>query len=489
MSAYTYAETALRALIEREQMETHLARGALLALSGGKDSVLLLSLFRAYAEAEGIPFAALHLHHGIRGAEADRDADFCRTLCADLGVPLTLVHRDVPALADASGEGLEAAARRVRYAVLTEQARKAGFSAILTAHTATDHAETVLFQLLRGGGTRALCGIPPVRTAGEGLMLLRPLLSLTQEEVLAALAERGLPYVTDSTNADDAFSRNYLRGEILPRLSRLTPAPERAFLRMTENVREDAALLDGLAEEAYQELCDGESLDAEGFLALPAALRFRVFRRFHAQAYPDAPVPERTHLDALTARLKRAGDFSFSLPGGVSLLRRDGRLSSSPDTPFAHPDTSLSLGCNRLADGSLLWVLDESTTPPPAIVYTLSTQRVLTSAKIDGGLFVRSRKEGDAYRFGGMTHKVKKMLCDSKLPRHLRDRVPVVCDARGILWVPPFGGRDDGVPATHPLTLVYLTTEHLTPAITDLLSEEIVNDIPPCSRTEREQKR
>lgn len=487
MSAYTHAKEVFCALVEGERMETHLSGGALLALSGGKDSVLLLSLMKAYAEAHGIPLAALHLHHGIRGEEADRDAAFCTSLCSGYGIPLTVVYRDIPALARERGEGVEETARHERYAVLAAHARALGFAAILTAHTATDLAETVLFNLLRGGGTRALCGIPPVRTEGEGLTLLRPLLSLTQEEVFAALSDAGIPYVTDSTNADGAYSRNYLRAEILPRLRRLTPVPERAFLRMTENVREDAALLDALAEEVYERLYDGESLDADGLLALPAALRFRVFRRFHAQAFPEAPVPERTHVNALLARMRERGDFSFSLPGGISLLRKGGRLSSSPDTPFLHPDTPLSLGCNRLADGSLLWVLDESTTPPPANVYTLSTQRVLTSAKIDGELFVRSRKEGDAYRFGGMTHKLKKMLCDSKLPTHLRDRVPVVCDARGILWVPPFGGRDDGERVLHPLALVYLAAEKLTPAITALLAEEHVNDTPPCSFTERDQ--
>ena len=115
MSAYRFAEDAFLAMIAREDMAPAFSGGALLALSGGKDSVLLLSLFAAYAKENGIPFSAMHLHHGIRGEEADRDAEFCRTLCERMGTSFILLHADIPAISEACGEGIEETARRERY--------------------------------------------------------------------------------------------------------------------------------------------------------------------------------------------------------------------------------------------------------------------------------------------------------------------------------------------------------------------------------------
>ncbi len=472
MSAYALATERFLDTLVREGMEPYLAKGALVALSGGKDSVLLLSLFTAYARERGIPVRALHLNHGIRGTEADGDEVFCRTLCEELGVPLTVLHADIPTLAEKYGKGLEEAARRERYRLLAQAARECGFTAVLTAHTATDLAETVMLQVLRGGGTRALCGIPPVRTLEDGVLVLRPLLTLSADGVLAALKERGLPFVTDSTNADTAYARNYVRHELLPRLSRLTPDPERAFSRMTENVREDAELLDALAKDRFALLFDGVSMDADGYLSLHPALRFRVLYLFYAAQMPDAPLPERAHVRALAEVMARREDAALSMPGGLTLTVRSGRLLFKKDDEFEHPYTPIHVGCNRLADGSFLWLLDESSAPLPKIIYTLSTQRALASATIEGELYVRSRLEGDSYFYGGMTHKLKKMLSDRKIPRHLRSQVPVLCDGRGILWVPPFGVRDDGVRCGHPLRAVYLAAERITPDVAAWLLTE-----------------
>jgi tRNA(Ile)-lysidine synthetase-like protein len=129
------------------------------------------------------------------------------------------------------------------------------------------------------------------------------------------------------------------------------------------------------------------------------------------------------------------------------------------------------MGCNRLADGSYLFLLDESTTPPPPIVYTLSIRRDLVSAKIEGELTVRSREAGDAYRYGGMTHKLKKLFSDKKIPQALRSRIPVLCDGRGIVWVPSFGVREDDLTHTERrLTVLYLASDRVTEEIARQLS-------------------
>ena len=162
----------------------------LVALSGGADSVALLLSLREL----GYPVRACHLHHGLRGGEADRDERFCRELCAQKGVRLSVRRVDAAAYARETHESVETAARALRYAFFRETA---GGSKTATAHTADDNLETMLFHLARGTGLDGLAGIPPVRDG-----IVRPLITCTREEVEAFLAARGQGFVTDSTNLE-----------------------------------------------------------------------------------------------------------------------------------------------------------------------------------------------------------------------------------------------------------------------------------------------
>ena len=176
----------------------------LVALSGGADSVALLLVLREL----GYLVRAFHLNHCLRGAESDRDEEFCRTLCARLGVELAVERVDVAAAAVQQGTGVEETERRVREEWRDEGAKG---EKIATAHTADDNLETVLFHLARGAGAKGLAGIPPVR--GQ---VVRPLLDVGRTQIEAYLAGLGQDYVTDSTNADDAYTRNRIRHTVVP---------------------------------------------------------------------------------------------------------------------------------------------------------------------------------------------------------------------------------------------------------------------------------
>ncbi len=190
-----------------------LHRPLLVGLSGGRDSVALL---HALHEA-GTPLAACHLHHGIRGAEADEDAAFCAELCTHLGIPLQCERADVPALAGEWGLSLETAARRARRAALCAAATHLRCDAIALAHHADDQAETVLFRLARGSaGPR---GMQPVLEA-EGITWLRPLLNCPRRLLTDWLTARGLTWREDSSNAVADVARNRLRLEVMPALER-----------------------------------------------------------------------------------------------------------------------------------------------------------------------------------------------------------------------------------------------------------------------------
>ena len=181
------------------------------ALSGGADSVTLLSLLAAQG-----PIVAVHVHHGIRGDEADRDAAFCKALAEQLQIPFYLLHVNAPALAEKTGDSLETAAREARYAALTDFMQRESIPLLATAHHADDQLETMLQHLLRGSGTRGLCGIPACRTLAENLFVVRPLLLVPKADILHYAAEHGLSFVSDSTNGELCCQRNFLRLQVLP---------------------------------------------------------------------------------------------------------------------------------------------------------------------------------------------------------------------------------------------------------------------------------
>ncbi len=214
------------------------------AVSGGADSVaLLLALHAANRqprEALGAVLSAFHVHHNLRGEEADADAAFVAELCARLEVPLHVRHADVPAHIAATGETMEEAARNLRYAAFHELLAEGHADAVLTAHTLDDQAETVLMKLLRGAWTDGLSAIHPIlaptKTTGR---ILRPLLATRRAEIEAYLRALDQPWRTDSSNASLEPTRNRLRHELLPTLRGYNPNIDLALANMAELAREE----------------------------------------------------------------------------------------------------------------------------------------------------------------------------------------------------------------------------------------------------------
>jgi tRNA(Ile)-lysidine synthase len=223
------------------------------AVSGGADSVALLLLLHA-ANAQprnslGVGLSAVHIHHGLRGDEADADLAFVEELCARLEVPLHIVHASVPdrvARAREAGqpESIEEAARNLRYDLFRQLIADGHADSVLTAHTLDDQAETVLMKLLRGAWTEGLSGIHPVvlvPNATHPGKILRPLLAVRRADLVAFLESRNQPWRTDFSNADEAFTRNRIRHTVLPVLRAENPAIDQALANLAELAREDEA--------------------------------------------------------------------------------------------------------------------------------------------------------------------------------------------------------------------------------------------------------
>ena len=236
--------TALReaeALARRFDM---LPEGALVlaAVSGGADSLSLLH----WLHARGVRVAAAHLHHGLRGAAADEDEAFVRGFCAARGIPFYAEHADVRALAARDGISVEEAGRKARDDFLERTAAVTGASRVATAHHADDNAETLIFQLVRGARS-GLGGIAPVRG-----IYIRPFLTLTRAQIEAYAGANGLAYRFDETNGDDAYARNYIRHEILPRLTALNAAAASHIAETARTLRAEGEFLDALAAECLE---------------------------------------------------------------------------------------------------------------------------------------------------------------------------------------------------------------------------------------------
>ncbi|NDP43117.1 MAG: tRNA lysidine(34) synthetase TilS, partial [Aromatoleum sp.] len=209
------------------------------ALSGGRDSMVLLDALARFAPTHRIALSALHVHHGL-SPNADDWAAFCAGECTRRNVPLSVARVRVDR---APGQSLEAAARAARYAAFAV----AGVDVIALAHHADDQAETLLLQLLRGAGPQGLGAMPTLRGGGTAPALMRPLLDLPRAAIEASAAALDIQWIDDESNADTRMKRNYLRHEVAPRLAAAFPGFPATLARAAGHQAEAAMLLDDLA--------------------------------------------------------------------------------------------------------------------------------------------------------------------------------------------------------------------------------------------------
>lgn len=215
------------------------------AVSGGADSVFLFYVMRECCRRRNIPMEVLHVHHGIRGREADRDAAFVEALCRKYGVPFRLFHRDIPREAVEKHMTVEEAGRAARYEIFEAEAAKVPGTRVALAHQKNDQAETLLFNLARGTGLKGLCSLRPARG-----IYIRPLLMVSREEEVAYLKAHHFPWCEDSTNADDDAARNRIRHYVLPYLTREINVQTVSHLADTARIAAEAS--DFIAEEAQK---------------------------------------------------------------------------------------------------------------------------------------------------------------------------------------------------------------------------------------------
>ena len=311
-----------------------------MAVSGGADSVALLIALRRVAREFDLSVHAAHLHHGLRGREADGDLAFVRALCARLGVPLRAERWDARARMRRRGLTGQAGLRALRREFLAAAARRAGATAIATAHTADDQLETVLMRLLRGAGLAGLAGMRPRRGGW-----IKPLLEGTRAEIEADLRAAGEPWRDDRSNADRAYLRNRVRHDVIPALlAALEPAgtgagARAALARRVSRAAAEAGGATGALERwtgrvlsHHVRIQGGEiTLDPRGVRSYPSVARHMILRRFWATGAPGRGGLTHRHLEQLTRLVEGVrGSARVALPGGVDAVRERGWVRLEP---------------------------------------------------------------------------------------------------------------------------------------------------------------
>lgn len=409
----------------------------LIGVSGGQDSVALAWLMAGVAEAEGLTLALGHLHHGLRGAAADRDQALVEALARQLGLPLVVGRADVGALAQANGWSLELAGRQARYEFFERTATTGLYQRVALAHTATDRAETLLLNLFRGTGLAGLSAIPPRRDR-----IIRPLILVTRQETAELCRTEGLTFASDACNEDLRSSRNRLRLQVMPELERqFGPGVEAALCRAAEHVRAEIQWTEPLVGQALQAAAGPEGLALSELRKMAPGLRQRVMRAYLQACGHSLTEVGAAHWQAVEELVHRGRTGQrMELPGGWIVEISYGSLGCrrAEKNPAAVWEEILPLavpGAVTLPDGRVVRAELSATCPPLPAAGEL--RAVLDAQRAGEALAVRLGRPGDRLQPLGMSghKKLQDLLVDSKIPRQARQVLVVTGGGGEVLWV------------------------------------------------------
>ena len=393
------------------------------ALSGGKDSMCLLHLLLKSKDELGITVKAINVEHGIRGEKSLSDSEFVAKECAILGVPLYFQRVDSLGFSSENGLSVEEAARILRYKVFQSAADEGFCNKIATAHHASDRVETTLFNIFRGASSLGAAGIPESSRNG---LIVRPLLSLTRGEIDEYVKENSIPFVTDETNSDNAYSRNYIRNKIIPDIKEKFPSFETAVLRFADSLKDDNDYLLDEARKAIEQ--------RNGEYSFPCDLPKPVFSRAAITCMKSLGILkdyEKVHVDAVLSLKNEENGKSVDLPKGVVAVKDYGRITLYKKKSKEEFCESFKLGTYEFAGRTYRF---EKTTYSGQ---KRSDNRLIADfSKIPDGVVIRNRRLGDAFeKFGGGTKKLKDYLIEKKIPQRERDALLLLCKGEKVIII------------------------------------------------------
>lgn len=406
----------------------------LVAVSGGPDSVCLLDVLQEL----GLPLVVAHFDHQTRNGESTRDAEFVCNLSNSMGLHFCLATRPVAQEAQEQSLSFEEYARNVRYEALVRMAHEQGCTVLATGHHADDQAETLLMRLLRGTSPHGLCGIPPVRLEGS-LRIVRPLIEISRDEILAYIREKGLAYCTDHSNLDTAYQRNRIRHELLPLLREsYNPCINNALNRLSELLRAENDLISRQARIALAACTNPDgTLSRHTFAETHLALQRRIVLLFAWKHGVECPFERVEEVRAFIAQgpTGRAADFG----SGIQLYNnRDTTEVRAPRVPADETEVALMVPGETTAFGVRFVTRFLVPMPVNSLArYCRPARQVFDAERVGTRLVVRHRRPGDRFTPFGMrgTRKLKDYFIDIGIPAAHRDAQVVLVGDDGVVWI------------------------------------------------------
>ena len=401
----------------------------IVALSGGADSVALLDILNSIKEKYNLTLYAVHINHGLRGEESNRDENFCKLLCSKYGVKLFVRHENVSELAKKNKISEELCGRNVRYSIFEELSKKLS-AKVATAHTASDNAETLLFNITRGASIGGVCAIPPVRK-----YIIRPLIECTRTQIEQYCKDKNLKYVTDSTNLSDDYTRNRIRHNVIPILKEINPAFENSALRLSENAREISDFLSIMTEKAISESKCNYGYDCKVLLSNHNAIRKNAVAVLCKRCADFSA--EQRHIELIIDIMKNGG--------AVNLTEKCSAVSKQGILRFVFSSEE-----NRLEEIKLY----ENT----EFEYCGKTYRVIKDKSdkenknsinadfLNKNAVFRTRQSKDMFTYPKrkVTKPLRKVMNELKIPSEQRDKSVVLAVDNIILWCERVGVSAQG---------------------------------------------
>lgn len=427
----------VKKIIERYNMFSPGDR-VLVGVSGGPDSVCLLHILNRCRKEMALSLHVVHINHGIRKRESKREEKFVSHLAGRMDLPITVKSLDVPSYARRKKLTVEEAARDMRYSAFERLAGKLNAKKIALGHTASDQVETVLMHLLRGSGPQGLSGIPPVRKLGSSL-IVRPLIEVNREEILSYLKKNNLTFCLDSSNRKTEYFRNRIRLKLLPLLRKnYNENIDGALLRLSEILKEENAYWERVVERVLGKVVSREAekilIDFKRFLRYNVIVQRRVLYRLFGG------IVSLSQIEAIRSLAQKSSQGKRIYLGKRFSVRKEGNFlifSSSPERRFKKFNYPLRIPGKNEIEGLNL------TLNTRIVDFYPVSEKETNTAYFDVNkinlkkLLLRNRREGDRFKPFGLrgTKKLSDFFIDRKIPRRLRDRVPLLVEGEDILWV------------------------------------------------------
>lgn len=393
-------------------------------VSGGADSMCLLHILSCLKDKYGIILKVVHINHNLRGEEANSDERAVKDYCEKTGLSFKCFSVDVSSLAKKSGLSLEECGRDVRYSCFGQM----NCDAVAVAHTLSDSIETMLFNLARGTGTKGLCGIPPKREPN----IIRPLIECTRSEVEQYISDNSIPFVTDFTNLQDDYTRNFIRHNIVPFFAEVNSDFEKGFLKAMSILRSENDFIEETVSEVLSKAQKGDTYITGVLRNAHPSIRQRAIR------YIIEPIlqksVEKRHVDLTEkaiikgcGKIELAKNLYICVNGDIISIQHQQKTG---DEPW---ESKLSGRCFYTPYGKFSLEVIESAEK--------LTNNDIDLTKIKGKLVLSSRKQGDCFfsKKRANTKTLKKLFCEMKIPPAKRNSIAVLRDEKGVVWVEGIG--------------------------------------------------